>query len=209
MSSFALLVGFLVVQAIGQSPPDIGNEYITNITMNRPERSGVLYASGDFTLFVQSTPADPLPNQLNLGNQGQQETYVTFNPASKTCNGGVDPLYCRDGLTCNKTSCICLWDNPFMGLPYATLQGTCPSGANKWVVSNGGYVLTYCITAGVRPQPQSLLITGAGGTLSYNFTNFKEQRVPASTFSVPAYCTCQGNTSELMVVFLFLSFCRS
>eukprot|EP00048_Salpingoeca_helianthica_P023758 m.26922 g.26922 ORF g.26922 m.26922 type:complete len:222 (+) comp8970_c0_seq1:122-787(+) len=182
--SCALLAG-----AAPPSPPDIGNEFVTNISMNRPLRSGVMYGSDLFTLFVQTKPEIRFPNQLNLCDHGQSETYVAFNPANNTCSGGVDPLYCRNGETCNKTSCIALFDNPFMGLPFTELKGTCePSGANKWVVSNGGYVLTYCITA--RAVPLSLYITGAGGNLEYNFTNFHEQRVPPKTFDVPSYCKC-------------------
>jgi hypothetical protein len=83
LTSATFVVLCLSVARAQPSPPDIGNEYMTNITMNRPERSGVLYASGDYTLFVQTTPTTKWPSQLNLGNHGQQETYVTYNDATR------------------------------------------------------------------------------------------------------------------------------
>lgn len=128
------------------APPNIGTHYATNFTMRADgTSSGALYASLDYTLFAQTRPNTTFPYQLNLGNHGQSETYVAYNPSSKTCNGGSDPLYCIQGQSCAGTACIALFDNPFLGLPDTDLDGLCqPSGANKWTVSNGGYTLTYC-----------------------------------------------------------------
>lgn len=190
MTLRTLLLASSTFFCVCHGQPPIGLQYITNISMGQegsPTQSGVLWALNDWTLFAQDKPATRFPNQLNLGDQGAGETYVAYNPATSECNGR-DPLYCRDGQSCQGKPCIALFDNPFEGLPDSSLAGKCFSGANKWVVSNGGYTLTYCITS--SNDPLSLVITGAGGTLVYNFSNFREESVPKSTFSVPSYCAC-------------------
>ena len=65
-----LIVPYCLVNA--QSPPDIGNRYKTNIVMvaGGETQIGVLYADGDHTLFEQTSPVTPYPNQLNLCNHG-------------------------------------------------------------------------------------------------------------------------------------------
>ncbi len=70
------VIGIAIAQslviAIAQSPPSIGSHYRTEIVMSGDGsvQSGTLYASGDFTLFEQVSPATPYPNELNLCNHG-------------------------------------------------------------------------------------------------------------------------------------------
>ena len=52
----------------------------------------------------------------------RRESYVAYNPASSQCNG-LDPEYCIEGESCNGQGCICLFDNPFLGLRDTKLAG--------------------------------------------------------------------------------------
>jgi hypothetical protein len=60
--------------AAAQSPPPIGTHYSTTVAMNQDGvvSLGRLYATGDWTLFEQSSPKTAFPFQLNLCNHGSR-----------------------------------------------------------------------------------------------------------------------------------------
>jgi len=182
----------------GPAPPDVGKNFEASMTFTQNGKvqstNNVWIASTpdgpDYSLTQQLTPAIGSPYFLNVCNHGIRESYAQFNPANGSCvRDQISPCY--DGENCQTHTCTCLFDNPFMGLPFTTKQAKmCGPGlkATTWQVVNGGFTVAYCIQGNTGV---SVEISGQGyPTLLYSFSNWKNVVPLNSTFGYPTYCKC-------------------